>query len=423
MSKYKIEYLPINQVKLNDKNPRFIKDGEFKKLVKSLRECPQLFDARPLLCSDRTGELIILGGNMRYRAALELRWDKVPVIIMAGLTEAQEKEIIIKDNGAFGEWDMKVLAADWAELPLDDWGVQLIDNWQDDCKEAIEDDFDADAAVAEITEPTSKTGDVWLLGRHRVMCGDSTKKEDVERLMGGGMADITITSPPYWVGFAYENENEKTEIIRHINNVSSNVAMVTRGRIVINTGNISSITTAEKITGKKQPALLIDWWIEALNRKNYLLRHIRVWAKNGGIQPSRANDKIDMHWEYLATFTEEEQTAGFVSTFRNATDNTGINKNTPPWAVRGVWTDIQGNARATGHVAAYPIAIPGRYLQMYTKQEATLYEPYCGSGTTLIAAEQLNRICYGMEIDPVYCDVIIKRWETLTGKKAVLEGV
>ena len=112
--KYKIETIPINYVKLNEKNPRFIQDAEFKKLVKSLRDCPQLFNARPLLCSDRTGELIILGGNMRYRAAMELGWKTVPVIVMNGLTEAQEKEIIIKDNGAFGEWDLKILAADWA---------------------------------------------------------------------------------------------------------------------------------------------------------------------------------------------------------------------------------------------------------------------------------------------------------------------
>lgn len=181
MSKYKIEYLPINQVKLNDKNPRFIKDGEFKKLVKSLRECPQLFDARPLLCSDRTGELIILGGNMRYRAALELRWDKVPVIIMAGLTEAQENEIIIKDNGAFGEWDMQVLAAEWAELPLDNWGVELPGNWLDD----VEDNFDADEAVSQINEPVTKLGDLWLIGKHRLMCGDSGKHEQMQTLMGG----------------------------------------------------------------------------------------------------------------------------------------------------------------------------------------------------------------------------------------------
>ena len=102
---YRIEHCPICDVHLNNKNPRVIKDEAFKRLVKSLRESPDLFEARPLLCSDRTGKLLILGGNMRYLAAKELNYTEVPVIIMHGLSEEQEKPIIIRDNGGFGEWD------------------------------------------------------------------------------------------------------------------------------------------------------------------------------------------------------------------------------------------------------------------------------------------------------------------------------
>lgn len=122
---YKIEYLPIGKVKLNEGNPRFIKDDAFKRLVKSLEDCPDLFNARPLLCSDRTGELIVLGGNMRLRAAKELKYKEVPVIVMQGLTEDQEREIAIKDNGAFGEWDYDALANVWSDLPLAEWGVDV----------------------------------------------------------------------------------------------------------------------------------------------------------------------------------------------------------------------------------------------------------------------------------------------------------
>ena len=129
MNKYKIKKVPIDRVFLNDKNPRLIKDAEFVKLVKSLADCPDLFEARPLLCSDRTGRLVIMGGNMRYRAALELKWAEVPVIVMTGLSEAQEREIIIKDNGSFGEWDMEALLDGWSDLPLDDWGVDLPEDW------------------------------------------------------------------------------------------------------------------------------------------------------------------------------------------------------------------------------------------------------------------------------------------------------
>ena len=123
-SKFKIEYLPVKKVKLNPGNPRFIKDEAFKRLVKSLKDCPSLFDARPCVCSDRTGELIVLGGNMRYRAAMELGYKEVPVIIMSGLSEDQEREIAIKDNGDFGEWDFDMLANEWGDLPLADWGIR-----------------------------------------------------------------------------------------------------------------------------------------------------------------------------------------------------------------------------------------------------------------------------------------------------------
>jgi len=125
---YKIQYLPINNLIINPNNPRLIKDANFKRLVKSLKDCPSLFDARPCICSDRTGELIIMGGNMRFLAAKELQYKEVPVIVMSGLTEEQEREIVIKDNGDFGEWDMNLLSS-WDSLPLNEWGVNLPEDW------------------------------------------------------------------------------------------------------------------------------------------------------------------------------------------------------------------------------------------------------------------------------------------------------
>jgi ParB-like chromosome segregation protein Spo0J len=122
----KIEYLSTDQVKLNPDNPRQITKAKMAVLVKSLQDCPTLFDARPLLISTRTGENIIIGGNMRYRAAKQLQYDKVPCVILPELTEAQEKEIAIKDNGSWGEWDYDILANEWSDLPLNDWGVDSL---------------------------------------------------------------------------------------------------------------------------------------------------------------------------------------------------------------------------------------------------------------------------------------------------------
>ena len=121
--KHEIIYLPIGKLKPNPDNPRLIRDANFKRLVKSLKDCPRLFDARPCICSDRTGDLIVMGGNMRLRAAKELKYSEVPVIVMSGLTPEEEREIVVKDNGEnFGEFDFDLLANNWSDEPLKDWG-------------------------------------------------------------------------------------------------------------------------------------------------------------------------------------------------------------------------------------------------------------------------------------------------------------
>ncbi len=405
--------MKLSELKTNPTNPRIIKDDKFKKLVQSLKDFPEMMEKRPLVCVTDTsdGKLYPLGGNMRLKALQELKYREIPdswVMIADDWTEEQRKEFIVKDNVSFGEWNWDVLQSDWSFDDLENWGLDVPD-FEAEVLEAKEDDYE----IPDEIETDIVLGDLIEIGEHRLLCGDSTDSEQVAKLMNGEKADICFTSPPYWVGFAYENENEKATILQHIYDASVNMVLFVKGKIIINTGNISSITTAEKITGKKQPALLIDWWIDALNKNNYLLRHIRIWAKNGGVQPSRANDKIDMHWEYIGLFTDEDDNAGFISTFKNQNDKEGIAKNTPAWAVNGVWNDIQGKARASGHVAAFPVQLVNRYAQMYTKKNHLFYEPYCGSGTTMVAAHQLNRKCYGMEIEPKYCQIIIDRMRNL----------
>jgi DNA modification methylase len=401
--------MKVSDLKPLEKNPFKSKgDEQIKKIAKSIQEFERMMEIRRIVIDEENN---ILGGNKRYFALKNLGYKEIPdawIEKVEGLTEEQKKEFIVKDNAHFGsEWDYELLG-EW-NVDLEAWGVGDVE-FADE-KEAKEDDYEIP------DENEIKTdivlGDLFEIGEHRLLCGDSTDSEQVAKLMNGEKADICFTSPPYWVGFAYENENEKATILQHIYDESVNMALFVKGKIIINTGNISSITTAEKITGKKQPALLIDWWIDALNKNNYLLRHIRIWAKNGGVQPSRANDKIDMHWEYMGLFTDEDDNAGFISTFKNQNDKEGIAKNTPTWAVNGIWNDIQGKARASGHVAAFPVQLVSRYAQMYTKENHLFYEPYCGSGTTMVAAHQLKRKCYGMEIEPKYCQIIIDRMRNL----------
>jgi hypothetical protein len=120
-----IIFIPASKLKLNPDNPRQIGKKEFDRLVKSLEDCPEMFNVRPLLISQRTGENIIIGGNMRFRAAKKLDYKEMPCVILAGITEAKEKEIAIKDNGTFGEWDYEALANAWDSLPLQEWGVGI----------------------------------------------------------------------------------------------------------------------------------------------------------------------------------------------------------------------------------------------------------------------------------------------------------
>jgi ParB-like nuclease domain len=172
---YEIECVSINKIKKNPNNPRVIKDHQFKSLCKSLEESPELFKARPILVVPENGHFKILGGNMRFEAAKKLKMASVPVIIMRDLIDDQKRAIAIKDNGTWGEWDLSILASKWSDLPLGDWGIDLPKDWLAESGEVIEDDFDAEGEVEKIVKPITKTGDIWLLGKHRIMCGDSKK--------------------------------------------------------------------------------------------------------------------------------------------------------------------------------------------------------------------------------------------------------
>jgi hypothetical protein len=195
---YKIQKSPITKIQKNPDNPRLIKDDQFRSLCKSLEESPELFEARPILVTPENGYLKVLAGNMRFEAAKTLKMETVPIIVMEGLTEAQKRAIAIKDNGAWGEWDFDILATKWADLPLSDWGVELPKGWLS-AGEVVEDDFDAQAEAEQIVEPLTRPGDIWHMGRHRVMCGDSTKREDVERLLCQQSPGLLLTDPPYGI--------------------------------------------------------------------------------------------------------------------------------------------------------------------------------------------------------------------------------
>lgn len=181
-------------------NPRQWTKTEVEKIAKSLRETPELFEARPIIVTQHGSKYVILGGNLRYEGCKHNKDKDAPCYVIPDETPIDKmKEIVIKDNGSFGEWDYDVLANLWDDLPLADWGVPAWDDQpKKDTTNAKEDDFDE---KKHDIQARCELGDIWKLGEHRLMCGDSTDLETVKVLMDGEQADLLLTDPPYNVDY------------------------------------------------------------------------------------------------------------------------------------------------------------------------------------------------------------------------------
>jgi hypothetical protein len=192
----------IAEIKSNPNNPRLVKDDKFKKLVKSIQEFPEMLDIRPIVVND---DMIVLGGNMRLKACKEAGLKEIPILKASQLTEEQQREFIIKDNVGYGEWDWDMIANEWDENELNEWGLD-IPNFEGDMVEldAVEDDFDTPEGGL---ETDIVLGDLFEIGEHRLLCGDSTDSDSVAKLMNGEKADMVFTDPPY--GVSYEGGHNK----------------------------------------------------------------------------------------------------------------------------------------------------------------------------------------------------------------------
>ena len=196
--------IDINKIKLNPNNPRILKDDKFKKLVKSIKDFPEMLNIRPLVLNK---DNVILWWNMRFKACKEAGLKEIPVIIADNLTEEQEKEFIIKDNASFGEWNFEELAKEWNDLPLEDWWLDIKFETVEE-PEAEEDDFEVDEWI----KTDIVKGDLFEIWEHRLLCWNSTNIDDVNKLMNGEKADLWYNDPPYWMklenkGVEWDNIN------------------------------------------------------------------------------------------------------------------------------------------------------------------------------------------------------------------------
>ena len=205
-----VKQVKLSALKLNPANPRRIGNKEMERLVKSLQEFPDMLSIREIVVDET---MTVLGGNMRLLALKKAGAKECTAKIVTGLTPEQKREFIIKDNAAFGSWNFDELANSWGDLPLADWGVDLPEDW---LVEEKTEPADAEPQIDRAEELNKvwkvKAGDLWQIGEHRLLCGDSTKAEDVGRVMGGEKADVCLTDPPYGIG---DSKSEKNNYDQH----------------------------------------------------------------------------------------------------------------------------------------------------------------------------------------------------------------
>lgn len=374
-------------------NPRQWTKTELNKLKKSLQETPELLEARGILVYPWEGKYLVLGGNMRLSALKALKAKDAPCVIFPENTPIDKlKEVVIKDNGSFGEWDFDSLANEWGDLPLTDWGVPA---WETDKSDALtsEDAVDDDFNESEVQESVCKMGDIWLLGEHRLMCGDSTNPEDVSKLMDGELADLWLTDPPYNVAYegktkdklTIENDNKGDEEFREFL-----IASYAAANANMRTGAAFYIWHAD-LEGYNFRA--------ACREVGWKVRECLIWQKNTMVM-----GRQDYQWKHEPCLYGWKEGASH-NWYSDRKQTTLLVFDRP--------------TRNSEHPTMKPIPLIAYQMCNSTKPGDLVLDSFGGSGTTMIAAEQMGRRARLMELDPHYCDVIIARWEKLTGNKAV----
>lgn len=362
--------LNINEVIPYSNNPRK-NDNAVDAVAESIKQCGY---CSPIVIDE---DNVILAGHTRLKALKKLKWKEVECVRKTGLTEEQKKKYRILDNktNELAEWDFDLLEEEIYGLDFDGFDFGFDMSAFEEPQEIVEDEA---PEVDDDSEPITQLGDIWQLGRHRLMCGDSTDKATVELLMDGNKADMVFTDPPYNIG--YRGVSDKRTIQNDKMTDEDFVDFLEKALMPCETMYVCC---------SWQYSHLFRQALENIGQK---IKAMIVWDK---VNPAQHLDKYFKQHEiiwYCGAFGGEKTLRGDV------------------WQCK--------RQKNTIHPTMKPLELIGMALQDQPKKK-TVYDGFGGSGSTLMACEQLNRKCYMMELDPKYCDVIIKRWETFTGKKAV----
>lgn len=396
-SELRMEKRKLSDLLPAEYNPRVTlgpDDKDFQDLVGSIRT---LGYAEPILINE---DGTIIGGHQRYNALLYLGWEEADVVVYP-CSKVKEKALNVALNKIDGRWDTVKLVNILEQINLEGVDFTVTGFTQDELDDlkvdlqvetATEDeDFDIDNAYDSIEEPETRRGDIWILGRHRLMCGDSTRQEDIEKLMNGEQADLVITDPPYNVNYEgtagkIQNDNMDDESFYDFL-INFQKAMVS----VMRMGAAAYIFHADS-----KGHLFRDSFIEA----GLKLAECLIWEKN-----SLVLGRQDYHWRHepILYGWKEGEAHYFVD---DRTQDTILCEDKP--------------RESKLHPTMKPIPLVARLMKNSSKPGWNVLDPFGGSGTTIMAAEQLNRTAFSMELDEKFCDVIVRRWEEYTGQKAVL---
>jgi site-specific DNA-methyltransferase (adenine-specific) len=381
-----MKLVKISEVKPNPKNPRIIKDGKFQKLVKSIQEFPDMLNKRPLIVfTDVDNKYVVLGGNMRLKACKEIGLKEIPIIVADEWTEEQKNEFLIKDNVGFGEWDWDSLANEWDTEKLDDWGLDLpVDLSVQEELEAEEDNFDVPEGGI---ETDIVIGDLFEIGEHRLLCGDSTQTDTFEKLMQGELADMVVTDPPYNV--AYEGKTKDALTIE-------NDSMGNDDFYKFLYDFYTALTTAVKKGGAiyvwHASSEVINFG-KAMVDAGWLLKQQLIWVKNTMVM-----GRQDYQWKH------EPCLYGW------------LKGDSHKWySDRKQTTVIEWDKpmRNGEHPTMKPIGLFSYQIENSSKIGDIVIDAFGGSGTTMVACEQIKRKARIIEYDPKYCQVIIDRMKKL----------
>lgn len=418
-----IQDIEIDKLREYENNPR-LNDSAAQAVADSIKE----FGFKVPIVIDR--DFVIVAGHTRLKAARLLKLETVPCIIADDLTPEQVKAFRLADNktAELAEWDLSALEIELAELSeisdidMSDFGFD-IESIEDDIQEVVEDDV---PEIDEENEPVVQLGDVWQLGNHRLFCGDSTDIESVEKLMDGEAADMALTDPPYNMGYIGAGNTDKSA---YKHGKILNDKMSDENFEIFLTDVYSNLFVAMKDGASFYvfyKELGKGVFITSLEKGGLTFKQELVWVKN---QLVLGGSKYQNMYEPCLFGCKGDQVANWYADRRERSVIESIDlmnefelRSTIIELLETIETDVVRERKPLKndlHPTMKPLKLLARFINNSSRKNDIVLDLFGGSGSTLIACEQLGRRCYTMELDPKYCDVIIKRWETLTGEKAV----